>query len=270
MGLSRNESAELVETVLSQMSDALVRGETVKISSFGSFTVRAQGPARRPQSQDRRGSADQPRRVLVFRPSHVLKERVDSAGERKTRVSATAGAAGSPMGSKIGRSLPHHQRGGRGAGRAAARAALLGDRFTQVKPLKRGGGRRYYRPEDVDCCCAHPRAALRRRLHHQGRAEDPARAGRPPRDRPRHAGRRRGQAVPAPERAVPRAVPPVVPAAAKPAPSGPPPAKPQPGGPQPERPQADLFAGRGGRGADRAGRGGRGGASPPGATAASR
>ena len=40
VGLSRNESADLVEAVLDEMMDALVRGENVKISSFGSFSVR--------------------------------------------------------------------------------------------------------------------------------------------------------------------------------------------------------------------------------------
>ncbi|HIE20627.1 MAG TPA: integration host factor subunit alpha, partial [Rhodospirillales bacterium] len=40
VGLSRNESVELLESVLSKMSTALARGETVKISSFGSFSVR--------------------------------------------------------------------------------------------------------------------------------------------------------------------------------------------------------------------------------------
>ena len=43
VGLSRNESADLVETVLRELSDALSRGETVKISSFGSFFVRQKG-----------------------------------------------------------------------------------------------------------------------------------------------------------------------------------------------------------------------------------
>jgi integration host factor subunit alpha len=43
VGLSRNESADLVESVLDEISDALVRGETVKISSFGSFSVREKG-----------------------------------------------------------------------------------------------------------------------------------------------------------------------------------------------------------------------------------
>ena len=43
VGLSRNESADLVETVLNEIADALVRGDMVKISSFGSFTVRQKG-----------------------------------------------------------------------------------------------------------------------------------------------------------------------------------------------------------------------------------
>ena len=40
VGLSRNDSAQLVESVLQHMSDALVKGEQVKISSFGTFSVR--------------------------------------------------------------------------------------------------------------------------------------------------------------------------------------------------------------------------------------
>ena len=43
VGLSRNESSELVETVLEEISQALIRGEVVKLSSFGSFSVREKG-----------------------------------------------------------------------------------------------------------------------------------------------------------------------------------------------------------------------------------
>jgi integration host factor subunit alpha len=43
VGLSRNESAELVESVIAEISNALERGEMVKISSFGSFAVRQKG-----------------------------------------------------------------------------------------------------------------------------------------------------------------------------------------------------------------------------------
>ncbi len=77
VGLSRNESADLVESVLSEMSDALVRGEMVKLSSFGSFSVRQKGPrmGRNPKSGEEVPIL--PRKVLVFRPSHVLKERIN-------------------------------------------------------------------------------------------------------------------------------------------------------------------------------------------------
>lgn len=78
VGLSRNESAELVESILSEMSQTLSRGEMVKISSFGSFSVRSKGQriGRNPKTGEEVPIL--PRRVLVFRPSHVLKNRVNS------------------------------------------------------------------------------------------------------------------------------------------------------------------------------------------------
>jgi len=77
VGLSRNESAELLETVLGHMSDALERGDTVKISSFGSFSVRQKGQriGRNPKTGEEVPIL--PRRVLVFRPSQVLKNRIN-------------------------------------------------------------------------------------------------------------------------------------------------------------------------------------------------
>ncbi|MGB8622924.1 MAG: integration host factor subunit alpha [Paracoccaceae bacterium] len=81
VGLSRNESAALVETVLSHMSDALAKGETVKISSFGTFSVRdkAARVGRNPKTGEEVPIL--PRRVLTFRPSHLMKDRV-AAGNR--------------------------------------------------------------------------------------------------------------------------------------------------------------------------------------------
>ena len=77
VGLSRNESADLVESVLAEMSDALIRGEMVKLSSFGSFQVRQKGQrmGRNPKTGEEVPIL--PRRVLVFRPSHVLKKRIN-------------------------------------------------------------------------------------------------------------------------------------------------------------------------------------------------
>lgn len=76
VGLSRNESADLVEAVLKHMSDALVDGEQVKISSFGTFSTRDKSArvGRNPKTGEE--VPIQPRRVLTFRPSHLMKERV--------------------------------------------------------------------------------------------------------------------------------------------------------------------------------------------------
>lgn len=76
VGLSRNESAQLVETVLEEMSDALVRGEQVKISSFGTFSIRDKSArvGRNPKTGEE--VPINPRRVLTFRPSHLMKDRV--------------------------------------------------------------------------------------------------------------------------------------------------------------------------------------------------
>jgi integration host factor subunit alpha len=77
VGLSRNESADLVESVLELVSDALEKGETVKISSFGTFSVRQKGQriGRNPKTGEE--VPIYPRRVLVFRPSQVLKSRIN-------------------------------------------------------------------------------------------------------------------------------------------------------------------------------------------------
>jgi len=81
VGLSRNESAQLVEGVLQHMSDALVAGEQVKISSFGTFSIRdkAARVGRNPKTGEE--VPIHPRRVLTFRPSHLMKERV-AAGNK--------------------------------------------------------------------------------------------------------------------------------------------------------------------------------------------
>jgi len=76
VGLSRNESAQLVESVLEQMSDALVRGESVKISSFGTFSVRSKAARVGRNPKTGQEVPISPRRVLTFRPSHLMKDRV--------------------------------------------------------------------------------------------------------------------------------------------------------------------------------------------------
>ncbi|SDX02977.1 integration host factor subunit alpha [Litoreibacter albidus] len=81
VGLSRNESADLVESVLKHMSDALVAGQQVKISSFGTFSVREKSArvGRNPKTGEE--VPIHPRRVLTFRPSHLMKDRVASGNK---------------------------------------------------------------------------------------------------------------------------------------------------------------------------------------------
>ncbi len=82
VGLSRNESADLVESVLTHMSDALASGDSVKISSFGTFSIRdkAARVGRNPKTGEEVPIT--PRRVLSFRPSHLMKDRVADGNKR--------------------------------------------------------------------------------------------------------------------------------------------------------------------------------------------
>jgi integration host factor subunit alpha len=85
VGLSRAESAELVEIVLREISDTIARGENVKLSSFGSFIVRAKGEriGRNPKTGVEVPIT--PRRVMVFRPSSVLKSHINGAMAKKQK-----------------------------------------------------------------------------------------------------------------------------------------------------------------------------------------
>jgi integration host factor subunit alpha len=78
VGLSRTESSSLVELVLKEITDCLERGETVKLSSFGSFVVRKKGQrvGRNPKTGTEVPIS--PRRVMVFKPSAILKQRINN------------------------------------------------------------------------------------------------------------------------------------------------------------------------------------------------
>ncbi len=82
VGLSRNESAQLIESVLDGIADALAGGESVKLSSFGAFTGRdkARRIGRNPMTGEEVPIL--PRRVLVFRASQVLKDRIHKSLSR--------------------------------------------------------------------------------------------------------------------------------------------------------------------------------------------
>ena len=97
VGLSRTESAQLVELVLDEISDCIVRGEAVKLSSFGSFIVRSKGErvGRNPKTGEEVPIS--PRRVMVFKPSNVLKQRINGAlvdGDARPRAEGANEAAG--------------------------------------------------------------------------------------------------------------------------------------------------------------------------------
>ncbi|GIX17271.1 MAG: integration host factor subunit alpha [Rhodothalassiaceae bacterium] len=79
VGLSRSESAGLVDQVLETIASRLERGENVKLSSFGSFLVRSKG--RRMGRNPKTGVEVpiEPRRVVVFRPSQILRQRIVEA-----------------------------------------------------------------------------------------------------------------------------------------------------------------------------------------------
>lgn len=80
VGLSRSDSAEVVEQILNEMCEALARGENVKISSFGTFVLRDKGEriGRNPKTGIEVPIA--PRRVLTFRASQMMRDRIVAAG----------------------------------------------------------------------------------------------------------------------------------------------------------------------------------------------
>jgi integration host factor subunit alpha len=79
-GLSRTDSAALVEHVLKEIKDCLERGEKVKLSSFGVFVVRKKGKrmGRNPKTGEE--APISPRRVVMFKPSASLKKRINAPG----------------------------------------------------------------------------------------------------------------------------------------------------------------------------------------------
>ncbi len=86
VGLPRNESAELVESVIREIINCLERGENVKLSSFGSFSVRdkRERVGRNPKTGE--VVPITPRRVLVFRASNIMKERINSTSIKSKKA----------------------------------------------------------------------------------------------------------------------------------------------------------------------------------------
>src|ERR1700751_324292 len=148
VGLSRTESSAFVELVLKEITDCLEKGETVKLSSFGSFMVRKKGQriGRNPKTGTEVPIS--PRRVMVFKPSAILKQRINTQHKANGDGSKTQPEAESPA----IRSL--HLDKAPDAFRTISEVAQDLDipqhvlrfwetRFTQINPMKPSAGRRH-------------------------------------------------------------------------------------------------------------------------------
>ena len=80
VGLSRTESADLVKAIIDTVAEAVVTGDRVKLSSFGTFMVRDKGGRVGRNPKTGQEVPITPRRVLVFRPSQVVKSRINTSG----------------------------------------------------------------------------------------------------------------------------------------------------------------------------------------------
>src|SRR3954453_10732320 len=83
LGFARTESAAMVEMVLDEICGAIVSGETVKLSSFGSFMVRDKGLRVGRNPKTGREVPIPPRRVTVFKPSNIMKQRINDSMTRR-------------------------------------------------------------------------------------------------------------------------------------------------------------------------------------------
>ena len=79
VGLSRTESAQLVESVLDEICAAIVRGETVKLSSFATFQVRSKNERIGRNPKTGQEVPILPRKVMTFKASNVLKNKIIDA-----------------------------------------------------------------------------------------------------------------------------------------------------------------------------------------------
>lgn len=86
IGLSRTESAQLVESVIDHIVDALLRGESVKLAGFGTFSLRDKKERMGRNPKTGKAVPITSRRVLAFKPSQVVRERVDEALSPKNQT----------------------------------------------------------------------------------------------------------------------------------------------------------------------------------------
>ena len=87
VGLSRNESSDIFESVLAKISETLANGESVKLSSFGSFSVRSKSERIGRNPKTGKEVPILPRKVIVFRPSQVLKNKISAVAVQPKELS---------------------------------------------------------------------------------------------------------------------------------------------------------------------------------------
>ena len=78
IGLSHNECSHLVSSVLEEVTESLISGESVKLSSFGTFSVQSKNERLGRNPKTGVEAVITPRRVLSFRPSNLMKKRINS------------------------------------------------------------------------------------------------------------------------------------------------------------------------------------------------
>ena len=81
VGLSKHESALMLETVLDHISNALIDGEIVKLSSFGTFTSRKKRERIGRNPKTGVAATINARRVISFKPSKLMKARINESEE---------------------------------------------------------------------------------------------------------------------------------------------------------------------------------------------
>jgi integration host factor subunit alpha len=88
-GVTRNDSAQFLEQVFAIMKETLEKGEAVKISGFGNFLVREKKPRKGRNPQTGLGLTISARRVLTFKPSHVLRKAVNQEASSSSPLGAS-------------------------------------------------------------------------------------------------------------------------------------------------------------------------------------
>lgn len=78
IGISKKDSARIVESVFDIIKESLARGEKVKISGFGNFTVKEKKSRRGRNPQTGEEIEISARKVLTFSSSHVLRNELNS------------------------------------------------------------------------------------------------------------------------------------------------------------------------------------------------